>query len=112
MIENSSDDPGLSTEEEKNEVIASQFIVPLKAQEKVVGTLCALSHSAKDFTKDEEQLLVLIGAELGLAVERAALNDEKERAGKRFKELFEKAHDAIWLTGFGWENTGCQSGNG
>jgi PAS domain S-box-containing protein len=71
--------------------------VPLKAQEKVVGTLCALSHTVKDFTKDEEQLLILIGAELGLAVERAALSDEKERAGKRFKELFEKAHDAIWV---------------
>ena len=96
-IENSSDDPGLSSEVMKNKVIVSQFIVPLKAQEKVVGTLCALSHSVKDFNRDEEQLLVLIGAELGLAVERAALNDEKERAGKRFKELFEKAHDAIWL---------------
>ena len=96
-VENSCNDLGLSNEASKNEVIVSQFIVPLKAQEKVVGTLCALSHSVKDFTRDEEQLLVLIGAELGLAVERAALNDEKERAGKRFKELFEKAHDAIWL---------------
>ena len=81
----------------KIDIIASQFLVPLKAQEKVVGTLCALSHTVKDFTKDEEQLLILIGAELGLAVERAALSDEKERAGKRFKELFEKAHDAIWV---------------
>ena len=97
MIENSSNSPGLSSEATNNEVIVSQFIVPLKAQEKIVGTLCVLSHSVKDFNRDEEQLLTLIGAELGLAVERAALNDEKERAGKRFKELFEKAHDAIWL---------------
>ena len=81
----------------KNEVIASQFVVPLTAQDKVLGVLCALARSAGQITKDEEQLLVLIGVDLGLAVERAALNDEKERAGRRFKELFEKAHDAIWL---------------
>ena len=90
--ENSSDSPNFS-----DEVITSQFIAPLTAQEKVVGTLCALSRSARQFTKDEEQLLVLIGADLGLAVDRAVLSDEKERVGRRFKELFEKAHDAIWL---------------
>ena len=92
-----SHDSGLTTAMGKKEVIASHFLVPLTAQEKVVGTLCALSYSSKQFTKDEEQLLVLIGVELGLAVERAALSDEKERAGKRYKELFEKAHDAIWI---------------
>ncbi len=96
-IDNLSGDHQVTIGEEKKDKITSQFIVPLKAQEKVVGTLCALSHTVKDFTKDEEQLLSLIGAELGLAVERAALSDEKERAGKRFKELFEKAHDAIWV---------------
>ena len=46
-IENSSNDPILSAEIMKNNAIMSQFVVPLKAQDKVVGTLCALSHSAK-----------------------------------------------------------------
>jgi PAS domain S-box-containing protein len=86
-----------STETVKNEIQAKHFLVSLTTQEKVVGTLCALSHSPKQLSKDEERLLVLIGEELGLAVERAALSDEKERAGKRYKELFEKAHDAIWI---------------
>ena len=86
-----------SNETIKNEIQAKHFLVSLSAQEKVVGTLCTLSHSPKQLTKDEERLLVLIGEELGLAVERAALSDEKERAGKRYKELFEKAHDAIWI---------------
>ena len=92
-----SNDPIISVQAEKNESIASQFIVLLTAQDKVLGVLCALARSAGQITKDEEQLLVLIGVDLGLAMERAALNDEKERAGRRFKELFEKAHDAIWL---------------
>jgi len=95
--QDSHQDAALSGENQQNKTIISHFFVPLIAQEKVVGTLCALSYSARKLTKDEEQLLVLIGVELGLAVERAALSDEKERAGKRFKELFEKAHDAIWI---------------
>ena len=94
---NSSDSSDLTAKTGKNEVQASQFIVPLTTQEKVLGTLCALAGPTRQITKDEEQLLVLIGVDLGLAVERATLSDEKERAGKRFKELFEKAHDAIWL---------------
>jgi PAS domain S-box-containing protein len=95
--QDSHQDVDLTGENQQNKTIISHFFVPLTAQEKVVGTLCALSYSARKLTKDEEQLLVLIGVELGLAVERAALSDEKERAGKRFKELFEKAHDAIWI---------------
>jgi two-component system, NarL family, sensor histidine kinase DegS len=96
-IQDSPQNTALTAENQQNKVIISHFSVPLTAQEKVVGTLCALSYSARQLTRDEEQLLVLIGVELGLAVERTALSDEKERAGKRFKELFEKAHDAIWI---------------
>jgi PAS domain S-box-containing protein len=93
-----SDDASLKlTESTNNEITGSQFVAPLTAQEKVLGRLCVFSRSPRQFTKDEQQLLVLIGVELGLAVEKAALSDEKERVGRRFKELFEKAHDAIWL---------------
>ena len=89
--------PVLTTKTGNCELLTSQFIVPLTTQEKVLGAFYILDGSVGQITKDEEQLLVLIGVDLGLAVERAALSDEKERAGRRFKELFEKAHDAIWL---------------
>jgi len=100
MVEDSAHDPRLSQEAVKKEGIVSQFIVPLTAREKVVGTLCVLSYSTKYFTSEEEQLLALIGSELGVAVERAALSEEKERTGRRFKELFEKAQDSIWVQDF------------
>ena len=97
LIEDSSTDPRLSREAVRREGIGSQFIVPLMSREKVVGTLCAIVRAVRKFTRDEEQLLVLIGAELGVAVEKAALAEESRRAGERFRELFEKAHDSIWL---------------
>lgn len=96
-IENSSSDERLAREAVKKDMIGSQYIVPLMAREKVVGTLCIFSHAIKSFSKEERQLLVLIGTELGVAVERAALSEEKERTGRRFKELFDKSHDSIWM---------------
>ncbi|MDO9333137.1 MAG: PAS domain S-box protein [Dehalococcoidales bacterium] len=97
FIEDSASDPRLSREVVKKERIGSQFIVPLMAREEVIGTLCILSHSKKKFTMEEEQLLILIGSELGVAMERASLSEEKERVGRRYRELFVRAHDAIWM---------------
>jgi len=97
FIEDSITDPRLSREMVKKDGIGSQYIVPLKSREKVVGTLCALSRSVRLFTREEEQLLILIGTELGVAVEKAALGEESARVGKRYRELFEKANDAIWV---------------
>jgi PAS domain S-box-containing protein len=96
-IGDSSTDPRLSRGVVKQEGIRSQFIVPLMAREEVIGTLCILSRSNKKFTAEEEQLLILIGSELGVAVERAALSEEKERVGRRYRELFARSHDAIWM---------------
>ena len=97
LIEDSSTDPRLAREVVREEGAVSQYIVPLVSREKVVGTLCAVAYSARRFTKDEQQLLMLIGTELGVAVEKAALGEESRRAAERYRELFEKAHDAIWV---------------
>ena len=97
VIEDSSTDPRLSREIVRNEGIISQFIVPLVSRDKVVGTLSVISRTVRHFVREEQQLLQLIGTELGVAVEKAELDEQSRRAGKRFQELFEKAHDAIWL---------------
>jgi len=97
FIEDSAADPRLSREVVKREGIGSQFIVPLRARDEVVGTLCILARSTKKFSREEEQLLTLIGSELGVALERATLAEEKERVGRLYRELFVKAHDAIWM---------------
>ena len=97
LIEDSSTDARLTREVVREEGAVSQYIVPLVSREKVVGTLCAVAYLARHFTKDEQQLLMLIGTELGVAVEKAALGEESRRAAERYRELFEKAQDAIWV---------------
>ena len=97
LVEDSSADPRLARKVVVEEGVVSQYIVPLMSREKEVGTLCATSRSARQFVREEQQLLMLVGTELGVAVEKAALGEESRRAGERFRELFEKAHDAIWV---------------
>lgn len=97
FIKDSALDPRLSREVVKDEGLSSQFIVPLKSGDEVVGTLCMGVHRARQFTADEKELLRLIGVELGIAIQKARLYQETRLAMRRFQELFEKAHDAIWI---------------
>ena len=97
FIEDSALDPRLSREVVKQERLNSQFIVPLKSGDKVVGTLCIGVRRLRQFTADEKELLRLIGIELGIAIQKARLYQESQLSARRFQELFEKAHDAIWV---------------
>lgn len=97
FIVDSALDPRLSREVVKREGIKSQFIVPLKSKDKVIGTLCVAAHTVKQLTSEERVLLTLVGVELGVAAEKAHFYQEAQRIGRRFQEIFEKAHDAIWV---------------
>ena len=90
----------LSTEGIKCEGIKSQLIVPLKSKEKVVGALWAATRTPRQFTPEERELLTLVGLELGVAAQKAYFYQELKRIGSRFQEVFEKAHDAIWIQDF------------
>lgn len=96
LVEDSTADSRLSRDAIKQEGIRTQFIVPLTSRDQVVGTLCVAARQVTHFTTEERDLLTLIGAELGVALQKAALYEESERSRTRLKELFERAHDAIW----------------
>lgn len=97
FVENAAQDPRLSREVVRTEGIQSVFIVPLRSKDKVIGTLCVATRAPKQFTSEEKELLALIGIELGVAAEKAFLFQELQSIGERFQEVFEKAHDAIWI---------------
>lgn len=77
--------------------IESIFIVPLKSRDKAVGALCTIMRRPKQLTSEEKELLALIATELGIAIEKAYLYRESRLAMRRFRELFENAHDAMWV---------------
>jgi len=88
----------------EREGIRSQLIVPLISKGMVAGTLCAAMKHHRTFLQDEISLLTSIGNQIGVSVENARLY-QKERqiaeqlrvSEQRYRELFENAHDAIWL---------------
>jgi two-component system sensor histidine kinase DegS len=103
-VEDAAEDPRLAKEVVREEKIRSQLIVPLKSKGRVVGTVCAAVHSLRAFPPEEVDLLTSVGNQIGVAIENASLYQKEREAAEqlrlseqRYRELFENAHDAIWL---------------
>jgi len=86
------------------EWIRSQLIVPLKSKGEVLGTLWVAARSRRKLTSEEVELVTAIGSQIGVAVDNAHLYEQERRfveqlrvSEERYRELFENAHDAIWL---------------
>ncbi|MCL6472745.1 MAG: PAS domain S-box protein [Firmicutes bacterium] len=104
IIESMSADPKHGLPEVKEENLQSHLGVPLQAQNKVMGTLHVMTRSPRHFSDSEAELLAAIGNLIGIAIESTQLNYERELANaelrlseKKYRQLFENAHDAIWV---------------
>ncbi|MFH1383089.1 MAG: PAS domain S-box protein [Chloroflexota bacterium] len=104
LVEDAAQDPSLTRAAVSEENIHSQLIVPLRSKAKVVGTLCVAMHSRRRFKSEEIDLLSAIGSQIGIAIENARLYQEQQEIAEqlraseaRYRQLFENAHDAIWL---------------
>ncbi|UCG83222.1 MAG: PAS domain S-box protein [Dehalococcoidia bacterium] len=103
-VRNASTDPRLTRTVLQEDRIGSMLIVPLKSKEKVMGTLCVSMRGYREFSQDEVDLLTNIGNQIGVAVDNARLYQQQKEfteqlraSEERYRELFENAHDAIWL---------------
>ena len=104
FIKDASKDTRLTKTAVIAENIRSQIIVPLKSKGKVMGTLSVAMHRHRQFRRDEVELLVAIGNQIGVAVENAHLYEQERKVAEqlraseeRYRELFQNAHDAIWV---------------
>jgi PAS domain S-box-containing protein len=107
-IEDAILDPRLTkTEEVRSENLHSQIIVPLKSRDGVMGTLSIVKRSHYKFSKDEMETALSVGAEIGGAVANARIYEKEKHLSEKlrsseekYRNLFENAHDAIWLQDF------------
>jgi len=104
IIEDSFTDTELARPEAKDENLRTQVSVPLQSRGKIIGTLCAATKSPRQFSHSEIELLTMIGNLIGIAMENSSLNKERSAATeklkhseKKYRKLFENAHDAIWV---------------
>lgn len=85
-------------------VTGDMLSVPLTARSVTVGTLCVTSREDRQFKEPEVKLLSALGNLIGIAINNSVLYHEREIATeqlevseKRYRQLFENAHDAIWV---------------
>jgi PAS domain S-box-containing protein len=104
FIDDASQDPRLTREIVRREGIKSEVIVPLKAKGKVVGTMAGAMRESRQFLNEEVELLTIIGSQVGIGIENSQLYQREHLAAqqamaseKRYREIFEDAHDAIWI---------------
>ncbi len=104
FVQDASEDARLTKKVVRDENIRSQLIVPMMAKGKVVGTLSVAMHRYREFAPEEVDLLRAIANQIGVAVDNARLYEyERQVSGQlraseqRYRELFEHAHDAIWI---------------
>jgi len=104
FVEDASQDSRLTRDIVSKHNIHSALIVPLSSKGKVNGTLCIAMYSHRVFQQEEIELLAAVGNQIGVAVDNARLYQQQQEAAEelrtseeRFRELFENAHDAIWI---------------
>jgi len=104
LVEDASKDPRLTREVVRQENLQAQLIVPMRAGGRIVGTLCVAMRQPREFNVEEVELLTTIGNATGIAIENARLYQEQlevaeqlRQSEKNYRELFESAHDAIWV---------------
>ena len=104
LVRDASTDPRLTREVVRQEGIKSMLTVPMKCEGEVKGTLCIASRGYREFTGDEMELLIIVANEICICSENARLYQEQARmmeqvraSERNYRELFESAHDAIWI---------------
>ena len=104
LLESNSQESIFPKDKVKKEGIRGGLVVPLKAEEKVTGTICVAMHGSRQFLDEEIELLITIGNQIGVAIENALLYEGEHLSAQqalasesRYREIFENANDAIWI---------------
>jgi len=104
VIEDISRDPRLSRPTAKEAQLKASVVIALKARGKIVGTLSVGTRTQRHFEQSEVDLLAAMGNQIGIAMENSRLYQEQidivgqlKESEERYRQLFENAHDAIWV---------------
>ncbi|MEW5706739.1 MAG: PAS domain S-box protein [Actinomycetota bacterium] len=88
----------------EGENILGELSVPMVAQGKTIGIVCVGSRSERKFQEPDLMILSALANLTGIAMHNAHLYQEREIATnklklseKKYRKLFENAHDAIWV---------------
>lgn len=78
--------------------VGSELIVPLRYRGKVVGLLVLISSFNDAFSRQDEQLLIMVAGHLAGLIENVRLNDEMRRRAQNLNLIHEVVQKVIGLT--------------
>lgn len=90
IVADASRDHRLTRSVVKKEGIRSMLVVPLKSQDKVIGTLCVAGRYARQFHNEEVDLLNTIGSQVGIAIENSRLYESERLLAEQGKLMQER----------------------
>jgi signal transduction histidine kinase len=73
----------------KKEGVQSAIVIPVRAGEEVLGVLQLGARSPRKFTPDAVRLLMAVGDQLGIAIQKSRANEETKRHLERIRALHE-----------------------
>jgi len=104
VIEDINQETGAMANIQKGDGVFSEIIVPIKVKGNMAGALVGAMRSHRQFMPEEIDLLITFGSQIGMAMEnvrcfqRECVAAEQALVSeKRHREIFENAHDAIWV---------------
>ncbi len=97
LVDDASDDPGLSREILSKEKLRAELIVPLRSKGVITGTLCVANRRPRHFLPEEIELLTAIGAQIGVALDNTDLYRQEQLIAEQYRAIFDNAAEAIWL---------------
>jgi two-component system cell cycle sensor histidine kinase/response regulator CckA len=72
---------------------------PLISQGRTLGTLSFCTRRTSHFADDDLSVMKSVADQVAIAIDRQQAAELIARSEKKFREIFENAHDAIWLMG-------------
>jgi len=74
----------------------SHIIIPIKSRDIVLGVFFLFANKDFRLKQSDLQMLEMIGAQLGLAIENFRFYEEVKEASEKYWDLFENAHDILF----------------
>jgi PAS domain S-box-containing protein len=108
VVEDISQEPGLTRMAARGEGLRSYVSVPLQSKDEVLGVMDVITRRPRRFAPRDVELLTSVGNQIGVAIENARLYEvaqreitERKRAEEELKELLKKIERAKQE----WEST-------
>jgi PAS domain S-box-containing protein len=95
LIEDAASDPDFLFAEKE---MTSEICVPLMQKSEAIGTLIVESRMNKRFNQDDLNMLVTLGEQISLAVERAQLYTALQESNQKYQMVVDNVREVIFQT--------------